>query len=649
MAKKLEKPASMEMSERTGITVKTESDEDIARKREQARKLAQEKARARTLAKQQAMAERIAAASEQLLAGIEESNAAAQEFSQLMNELAVNGQQVGSSSEEMRAATVQVNRSAIELQKSLELLSKDAEGGAFAAQESKAAMQTMVEQLKEAATKNMQSGRRIEELEVQSRQIGDIVQAVVMIADQTNLLALNAAIEAARAGEHGRGFAVVADEVRNLAEISERSARDIRGVVEEIRSGVDKVVKDINQVVEEFNDMEGKAEGINQGFERMGELFRQYAEIVYEDTKLALELQTMSDEFLGVAQSIATASEQILAATEQSGKAVAEQGKALSEVNIATQELAEMSEELKNSTNINKSAEEVAATAEELSANIEELSTSAVQVAAALTQMAEGGQTVLGESEKANAIGEGAQAKVEELIRLAAQAGEIFDEVVQLLGDSRVSAGEVWGRLIESIKSYEVTNNAIEDLQEKIRRIEKIVDTIENVSIQTNMLAVNGFIEAATAGEHGRGFSVVAGDIRNLATESAENADKIKDLVRDIQMQMGKVAMEIAQSELASRKADEVAGLAAQKNEAVTKSLDGITKGREVVKKHIGESQTALAEDVKESKRVMEIIGSAQQQMDQASRVAQEQAKAINELANSIEEIASIADEMQIN
>lgn len=649
MAKKLERPASMEMSEKTGITVKTETDEDIARKREQARKLAQEKARARTMAKQQAMAERIAAASEELLAGIEESNAAAQEFSQLMNELAINGQQVGSSSEEMRAATVQVNRSAIEVEKSMELLGQNALNGTIAARESMASMNTMGALLKEAADKNMQSGKRIEELEVQSRQIGDIVQAVVMIADQTNLLALNAAIEAARAGEHGRGFAVVADEVRNLAEISERSARDIRGVVDEIRSGVDEVVKDINKVVEEFNTMQSDLGETNNNFEHMGELFGQYAEMVDESNKNALDLQNMSDEFLGVAQSIATASEQILAATEQSAKAVAEQSKALSEVNIASQELAEMSEELKNSTNINKSAEEVAATAEELSANIEELSTSATQVATALVQMAEGGNTVYTESEKAAVIAENAQDKIEELTRKAEEAGETNKKIAELLENARVSARDVWQRLQECIKSYEGTNNAVEALQDKIRRIEKIVDTIENVSIQTNMLAVNGFIEAATAGEHGRGFSVVAGDIRNLATESAENADKIKDLVRDIQMQMGKVVAEIAQSEAASRKSNEGAAMAAQKNALVTKELEDIAKNREILRRSINESQTAIAEDVKESKRVIEIIGTAQEQVEQGSRVAQEQAKAINELANSIEEIASIADEMQIN
>ncbi len=650
MAKKLEIPSSINNSEKTGITVKRENDDDVARKRELARKMAQEKTKARTMAKQQGMAERIASASEELLAGIEESNATAQEFSQLMNNVASQGEQVGSNAEQMRIAVVQVNKKAVEMQETLGILDKASRDGRIAIGESMRQMQVCVDLTKEAAAKNMQSGQRIGELEMQSRQIGDIVQAVVMIADQTNLLALNAAIEAARAGEHGRGFAVVADEVRNLAEISERSARDIRGVIDEIRSGVEGVVRDINTVVEDFkHSEEGLNRVVDNEFTKIGELFGKYAEMVTEDLGLAIKLQGQSDEFLSSSESIASAVQQLLSSSQESSKGVAEQSKAMAEVNIATQELTEMAEELKTSTNINKSAEEVAATAEELSANIEEVSASAGQIAIALNQMVGGSRLAGGEAGKANKLTEDVKAVLQGLTDLSAEAGQLFNEVDRLMQEGRMEARKLWYEVKDSIKSYEITNASIEALQDKIRRIEKIVDTIENVSIQTNMLAVNGFVEAATAGEHGRGFSVVAGDIRNLASESAENADKIKDLVRDIQMQMVKVAAEIAQSEIAARKADDMMVVAAQKNQVVTSGLEALVVTRKAIGKQLGETKTASAEAEEGTQEVVSLIEIAVEQIEKASQVAQEQAKATNELANAIEEIASIADEMQVN
>ena len=81
-----------------------------------------------------------------------------------------------------------------------------------------------------------------------------------------------------------------------------------------------------------------------------------------------------------------------------------------------------------------------------------------------------------------------------------------------------------------SVDAGRKSREQITALEQISRRIDKIVDAINTVSIQTNMLAVNGSVEAARAGEFGKGFAVVSTDIRNLARESAENADRIKDL-----------------------------------------------------------------------------------------------------------------------
>ena len=135
-------------------------------------------------------------------------------------------------------------------------------------------IETLIKGVSDAADANFESAKMIAELERQSEEIGKIVHAVARIADQTNLLALNAAIEAARAGEHGKGFAVVADEVRNLAEMSEKSARGIQEVVNEIQSQVKVVAADTETAGKKAREEVEKAKAITANLAQDRRRFR---------------------------------------------------------------------------------------------------------------------------------------------------------------------------------------------------------------------------------------------------------------------------------------------------------------------------------------------------------------------------------------
>jgi methyl-accepting chemotaxis protein len=212
------------------------------------------------------------------------------------------------------------------------------------------------------------SSVKMTEMDQRSNQIGMIVETIEDIASQTNLLALNAAIEAARAGEHGKGFAVVADEVRKLAERSSLSTREIGSLVKSIQVTVNEAVAAMQESAQE---VENGVSSANQAGKALLNIMSTIETVTHQAQQAAEAAQLMDVSAGNMTQAV----ESVSAVIEENTAATEEMAAGSSEITSAIENIASISEE--NSAAV----EEVSASAEEMSAQVEEVSASAQSLA----------------------------------------------------------------------------------------------------------------------------------------------------------------------------------------------------------------------------------------------------------------------------
>ena len=155
-------------------------------------------------------------------------------------------------------------------------------------------------------------------LELHSQQISNVVAVIKEVADQTNLLALNAAIEAARAGEQGRGFAVVADEVRKLAERTSSSTKEIADTIDTMRSGARNAVTGMQGVVDKVAIGVERAQQANDSIKLIGAGSRNAVAMVEEIAAAIREQGSATNNIATQVERIAQMSEESSAAAGHS-------------------------------------------------------------------------------------------------------------------------------------------------------------------------------------------------------------------------------------------------------------------------------------------------------------------------------------------
>lgn len=294
-------------------------------------------------------AELLAASSEELMASSEQNNMATEQIANSIQEVAAGTERQTTMVKETNAIIREMSLGMERVREHSGTVANESLEAANIVSNGNEAIQLSTNQMENIQGTIHNLGNVIQTLGERSKEINQIIDVISNIASQTNLLALNAAIEAARAGEHGKGFAVVADEVRKLAEQSSKSTENIRQLISSIQTDTNHAVSSMDKGKTEFAKGMDLVKSAGEAFRQIDQFVSQVNVEFQEVSASVKEAAAGAEHVVEIATEIEEITSKATGETQDVSAATEEQLASMQEIAASAATLAEMAEELQDS------------------------------------------------------------------------------------------------------------------------------------------------------------------------------------------------------------------------------------------------------------------------------------------------------------